>query len=188
MSDYLIMSDEQLLVLCRENKPQALEVLTVRYMKTAKGIASSLGISADEFSDYVQEGMIGFLSAVYSYKDGSQARFSTYAFVCIKNRMLSVLRKASAKGSIPPALTVSLEDSSAQLLDELTPEEQFISEKNTEDILSAIDKLSAQENAVFRLHLAGLSYEEIAEKLSITSKAVDGTLQRARKKLRKSLS
>lgn len=188
MTDYLTMSDEQLLKLGRDNCPKALDVLTARYMKVAKGIASTLGVSADEISDYVQEGMIGFLSAVYSYEEDRQAKFSTYAFACIRNRMLSVMRKSSAKGNIPPALTISLEDRSANLLNELTPEQQLISEKNIEDILTAIDKLSTQEKAAFRLQLAGLSYDEIAEKLSLTAKAVDGTLQRARKKLRKALS
>lgn len=188
MTDHLTMSDEQLLRLCNNNCPQALEVLTARYMTVAKGIASTLGVTADEIPDFVQEGMIGFLSAVYSYKEGRQTKFSTYAFTCIRNRMLSVLRKSVAKGNIPPSLTVSYEEQSSQLLNELTPEEQIISERNTEDILSAIDRLSPQEKAAFRLCLAGLSYEEIAEKLSLTAKAVDGTLQRARKKLRKALS
>ncbi len=188
MTNYLTMSDEQLLKLSRDNCPQALDELSARYMKLSKGIASSLGVAPGEIPDYVQEGMIGFLSAVYSYEEGRHTRFSTYAFACIRNRMLSVLRRSAAKGNIPPSLTVSYEEQSLQLLNELTPEEQIISEKNIQDILSAIDRLSPQEKAVFRLQLAGLSYEEIAEKLSITAKAVDGTLQRARKKLRNALS
>ncbi len=188
MTNYLTMSDEQLLKLYGDNCPQALEVLTARYMKTARGIASTLGVTPDEIPDLVQEGMIGFLSAVYSYKEGRQTKFSTYAFACIRNRMLSVLRKSAAKGNIPPSLTVSYEEQSSQLLNELTPEEQIISERNTEDILSAIDKLSPREKEAFRLQLAGLCYEEIAGKMSLTVKAVDGTLQRARKKLRKALS
>ena len=124
MTDYLTMSDEQLLKLYGDNCPQALEALTARYMKTARGIASTLGVTPDEIPDFVQEGMIGFLSAVYSYEEGSRAKFSTYAFACIRNRMLSVLRKSAAKGNIPPALTVSYEEQSSQLLNELTPEEQ----------------------------------------------------------------
>ncbi len=188
MTDYLTLSDEQLLQFYSEDCQQALEALTDRYMKTAKLIAKSLGIPSGETSDYVQEGMIGFLSAVCSYEKSRQTKFSSFACACIKNRMLSVLRKSAAKGNIPAELIVSYEEQSQNLLSDLTPEEQVISEKNIVDILSAIENLTAQEQSVFRLYLTGLSYEEIAEKMSVTVKAVDGTLQRARKKLRKTLS
>ncbi|MBQ7294764.1 MAG: sigma-70 family RNA polymerase sigma factor [Clostridia bacterium] len=188
MTDYLTMSDEQLLQLYSEDCQQALETLTDRYMKTSKLIAKSLSIPSSETCDYVQEGMLGFLSAVYSYDKSRHTKFSTFAYVCIKNRMLSVLRKSAAKGNIPQELTVSYEEQAQNILSDLTPEEQLISERNITDILSAIEKLSPQEQKVFRLYLTGLSYDEIAEKLSVTAKAVDGTLQRARKKLRNSLS
>ena len=188
MADYLTLSDEQLLQLNKEGCRQALEALTDRYMTVAKLIAKSLCIPSEEASDYVQEGMLGFLSAVCSYDESRQTKFSTFAYVCIKNRMLSVLRKTAAKGNIPPELTVSYEEQAQSLLSHLTPEAQLISEKNIDDILCAAEKLSPQEQKVFSLYLTGMTYEEIAEKLSVTVKAVDGTLQRARKKLRKALS
>ena len=37
------------------------------------------------------------------------------------------------------------------------------------------------------LYLSGVSYSDIAEKLNLSQKAVDGTLQRAKKKLREKL-
>ncbi len=188
MTNYLTLSDEQLLQLHKEGCQQALEALTDRYMTVARLIAKSLCIPSDETPDYIQEGMLGFLSAVCSYDESRQTKFSTFAYVCIKNRMLSVLRKAAAKGNIPQELMVSYEEQSQSLLSHLTPETQLISERNIDDILCAVEKLSPQEQKVFRLHLTGLSYEEIAEKLSVTVKAVDGTLQRARKKLKKALN
>ena len=188
MSDLVSMSDEQLVKLYSENFTEALDILSARYMKISQSIASSLGICADEFSDYVQEGMIGFLSAVCCYEESRQARFSTYACACIKNRMLSVLRKSAAKSNIPAELTVSFEQQSPCVSGELTPEQYIISERNISDILCAIDNLSDREKSAFRLFLAGFSYDELAQKLSLTPKAVDGTLQRARKKLRKVLS
>ena len=42
--------------------------------------------------------------------------------------------------------------------------------------------LSKSEYDVLMLYGNGLSYKEIAEKLSVTEKAVDNALQRARKK------
>ena len=46
--------------------------------------------------------------------------------------------------------------------------------------------LSPLERRILQLYLEGCSYQEIAERLSITSKAVDNGLQRIRRKLRDS--
>lgn len=188
MADLSFLSDEQLLSLYKQDNNQAAEILADRYMKKAGAIAAALRVPTDEFADYVQEGMLGFLSAVYAYDENKHTGFSPFACACIKNRILSALRKSSAKGKIPPTLTVPYDETNKCLVSSITPEEHLISEKNYNDIQKAINCLSKQEQLAFRLYLTGLSYEEIAAKLSLTLKAVDGTLQRARKKLRKSIS
>ena len=48
--------------------------------------------------------------------------------------------------------------------------------------------LSKSEYDVLMLYGNGLSYKEIAEKLSVTEKAVDNALQRARKKVQGGLN
>lgn len=188
MADYSALSDENLVSLYKKDDDFAAEALAARYMKKAGAIASQLGVSADEKADLIQEGMIGFLSAVYSYDDKRQVSFSGFACACIKNKMLSALRKNSAARKIPQSLTVPYEEVNESLVNDMTPEQQLISEKNSNDIENAINELSKQEQLAFRLYLTGLTYEQIALKLSLTPKAVDGTLQRARKKLRKALS
>ncbi len=188
MADFSFLSDEQLLSLYKQENNQAAEVLADRYIKKAGAIVGSLHVPTDEFADLVQEGMLGFLSAVYAFDEKKQSSFSPFACACIKNRMLSALRKSSAKGKIPSALTVPYDEDNNCLVSNMTPEEHIIAEKNFNDIVKAISELSKQEQLAFRLYLTGMTYEEIASKLSITQKAVDGTLQRARKKLRKTLS
>ena len=188
MIDYLILSDEELISLFENEDHEALEVLTGRYMEKAQIIAGTLSVPSSEISDLVQEGMIGFLSAVYSYDKNKQTSFSTFASACIKNRMLSELRKSAAKRKIPKELIVSYDEQSQNLISHMTPEQYLISEKNSNDIVMAIEALTEREAMTFKLHLAGFSYDEISERLSVTTKAVDSALQRARKKLRKTLS
>ncbi len=188
MSVYEALSDEELVSLCAKEDEKALGVLCTRYMKKARIIAFSLGVPSDDLNDLVQEGMLGFLSAIFAYKIGSSANFNTFASACIKNRMVSVLRKSFAKGKIPQELIVSYDEQAQSVSTQMTPEEKLISEKNVSDIVKALGKLTTQEEKAFSLYLEGMSYENIAQKLSLTVKAVDGTLQRARKKLRKALS
>ncbi len=184
MIDYQTLSDEELISFYGEDDCQALEVLTDRYMKKALIIAHKLSVPADEISDFVQEGMIGFLSAVHFFNTNRRVSFSTFASTCIKNRMLSELRSSGAKRKVPKELIVSYDEQPGSFCVDISPEEYLISEKNAQDIIKAIGELSQREQAAFKLYLAGHSYCEIAEKLSVSEKAVDGTLQRARKKLR----
>lgn len=183
------MSDEELVTLCKANNSEAFSLLTARYSEKARLTALSFRNTAFENDDLVQEAMIGFLSAVYSFSENKECSFTTYAQRCMKNRILTVIRSSNSKKRIPSELVVPLEQS--ENLSDIAPsaEESFISQNEAEYISSLISQsLTKQEREIFMLYLTGMSYEEIAKKAGITPKAVDGTLQRARKKLREKLS
>ena len=187
--NYSLLSDEELVTFCKENNEEALSLLTSRYSEKAKLIALSFKNVHIETEDLIQEGMIGFLSAVYSFNGDRGASFSTYAGHCIRNRLLSVVRSTCSKKRIPFDMTVPLQSDSDIRENVPSPEEHIISQKEAEYISSVISSsLSLQEKNIFMLHLTGMTYDEIAKLCSITSKAVDSTLQRARKKLREKLS
>ncbi len=188
MVNYSLMNDEELVKLSQNNDRSALSELSLRYSKVSFGIASTFAENSDVCDDLSQEGMMGFLSAVYSYKDTSKASFLTYASRCIRNRILSALRKSTSNKRIPDSLLISLEQISETFADHDTPEELFISHNNAEFITSLIEELlSAQEKDVLTLFLSGISYSNIAKQLDLSQKAVDSTLQRAKKKLREKL-
>lgn len=188
MDNYFQLSDEQLVFLAVERDDEALAVLTERYMNVAKYIALSFSSDSEVISDLVQEGMIGFLGAVYSYDKDGGASFNTYASRCMKNRIIGVLRATNTKRHIPEDMIVSLDSQINSGARELTPEESLLSDKNAEYITSVINgELSEREREIFMLHLAGSSYCDIAKKTDTTVKSVDSALQRARKKLKKRL-
>lgn len=187
--NYSALNDEQLVFLSQDNDSQAISELSIRYSKVSFAIASTFTSDSEECADLSQEGMIGFLSAVYSYREGSGASFLTYASRCIRNRILSALRKSSSNKHIPHSLLVSLEQISETSADPHTPENLVVSESNARMISSLIEEhLSDQEKRVLTLFLTGISYSDIARELSLSQKAVDSALQRARKKLREKMS
>lgn len=187
--DYSLLGDEDLVALCKKSDSEALSFLTAKYMKKARLSALSFKDSSFESEDLVQEAMIGFLSAVYSFRNDCECSFETYASRCIRNRMISIMRTASSKKRVPSELVVSFEEETQLTQSSPSPEEDFFSEKEAQYISSVItSSLTKQENRVFVLHLTGMSYEEISKSTGISVKAVDGTLQRARKKLREKLS
>ncbi len=188
MADYPALNDEELVNLSQNNDRKALSELSLRYSKVSFGIASTFAENSDICDDLSQEGMIGFLSAVYSYKDNKNASFLTYASRCIRNKILSALRKSTSTKRIPDSLLISLEQISETFADNDTPEELFITRNNAEFITSLIEELlSDQEKDVLTLFLSGNSYSDIAKQLELSQKAVDSTLQRAKKKLREKL-
>ena len=72
----------------------------------------------------------------------------------------------------------SIEDSAK------TPEELLMCREQLDQLLLRLQSvLSKSEYDVLMLYGNGLSYKEIAERLSVTEKVVDNALQRARKKV-----
>ena len=85
MVNYSALSDEELVRLSQNNDTEAISELSLRYGKVSFAIASTFTSDSEECADLSQEGMIGFLSAVYSYGENGNASFLTYASRCIRN-------------------------------------------------------------------------------------------------------
>ncbi len=178
--DYRDFSDESLVELARSENEEAFARLISRYSAMLHRLAAQYSeTSALDTEDLAQEGLLGLLSAVRTYRpDG--AAFGTFACACMRNRMLTALRRAQG---IPPVLedteepaaeTPSADDPAALLVrrEEL--------EALREHLRSALTELEYQ---VLTRYLAAYSYEEIARSLSVSRKAVDNALQRLRRKL-----
>ena len=131
--------------------------------------------------DYFQEGVVGFLSAVHTFKVDGGARFSTYACACALNRMRNLLRQC-AKGSAFVTVPLETDDEIAGYSPD--PQQLTQTRDEVEQVLERIETtLSSFEKQVLRLYLDGLSYAEAAQNLGTNTKAVDNAMQRIRRKL-----
>lgn len=201
MIEYTNCDDETLLKLSAEGDRYAEGTLAERYARLVRICARPLFLAGGDSEDLIQEGMLGLLSAIRQYRPDMNASFKTFAELCIKNRMITAIRKASSNKHTPLNAGVSLE---ALLSDEsrtaefayaelfqCSPEEQVLareSEKYTEELFLSLDKvLSKLERAVLHEYLNGNSYKEIAQSLLKDEKAVDNAIQRIRRKLAQSL-
>ncbi|MBR3817508.1 MAG: sigma-70 family RNA polymerase sigma factor [Clostridia bacterium] len=186
--DYSLLKDEELVILSKSNNESAFSVLTKRYTDVAVIISAAFTDTDIEREDMIQEAMIAFLGAVYSFSGEKGCSFKTYTSRCMRNRIVSILRNLSSKKRVPSFLTVSIEEN-PDLISAPSPEESVTTENTAELIHSVIaQSLTEKEKQVFALFLTDYRYEEIANRLGMTPKAVDNTLHRARKKLREKLS
>ncbi len=181
------MTDEELAQMAREGCEDAFSLLVRRLTPMVKRQSLSFQSSLLEKEDLAQEGLMGLFSAVRTYHPG-EASFRTYACVCIRNCILSAVKRSNAARCIPVSELVSMEDS------EETP---LISAGGGEDPAQLVDQkedtfllhgrlrelLSEKEYQVLMLYLQAYSYEEIAQLTKISAKSVDNALQRVRRKM-----
>ncbi len=178
-------ADLQTLVLAAQRGDSAaFSRLSVEFLPYVRKRAERLHTVSLDADDLTQEGMLGLLSAVHTYKSDAQASFLTYAGACIQNRMLSALRRAEGGKSIHGASVIPLPEYDLPAL-ELPLEEQQDLRDECERLLTLVEtRLSLREQTVLKLFLSGLSYREIAAQIGIAPKSVDNALQRVRHKLK----
>lgn len=172
------ITDDQLIPLIRSGNEEAFDVLVARYTALLQRLSAHYATaSAVEAEDLAQEGLLGLLSAVNTYRVGGAASFATYARTCMRNRMISVIRRVQ-------------DDRLVQCIDQepAVPEEDpaalMVRKEEITSLRSHLQSvLSDTEYRVFMRYLSTYSYEEIASSLSMERKAVDNALQRARRKL-----
>lgn len=181
------LSDEALVDIVHKQeapmKSDEMAQLVYRYTRNIRIKASKLKNSGVESDDLLQEGFLGLLDAIRSYRP-ERGGFAGFADVCINNRMMSAVNKAEKNPQ-----TSDEDFDFEKLSDEHTCAEDYVilKERNGELYAKLETLLSKREFEVLRLYLAGFSYKEIAERLNITGKSVDNSLSRAKFKLKSRL-
>ncbi|MBQ1546731.1 MAG: sigma-70 family RNA polymerase sigma factor [Clostridia bacterium] len=183
------LSDSELVKLWAEggkSAEEAFDMLTKRYIGLVLSITMKYRVSGHEPQDLTQEGLLGLLSAVQTYKEDRGASFKTYASACINHRIAELLRKSGTNARRAMTDYISIyEEGVTEVPGGVEPEQLVLSQEGLEALRKAIlEILSDREQKVLKLYLGGSSYSQIAEKLNITDKSVDNAIQRIRKKLR----
>ena len=183
--------DEALVKLALSGDDSAMAQLIAVAMPIAGAKAAAQQAKNNRLSaeDLVQEGMLGFLSALKTYSASKGTSFRTYAGACIGNRIISAVRLHNNTGNYSLTSAVSISDEPQTAAGETDPQNIMIERERLEDFRNLIEGglLSDFEKNVLECRLSGLSYGETAKKLGTTSKAVDNALARIRKKIRSSV-
>ena len=183
-SDFEACSDAELALEIKSGNKSAFDEITKRYRGLVSSIARRYSAAGLEHSDFMQEGLIALLSACKAYNPDNKATFKNFAAVCISNRFFSVIRSANTKGAIPYEQIVPIEGIEISDQNQSNPETLILQQESSRDLQNIIkNKLSLLEQNVLKLYLNGYSYQEIADKLSISSKSVDNALVRIRRKI-----
>ena len=181
--DYSILSDEELVELSKKDDDRATDFLIERNKSFIKSIAHGYFLEGGDTEDLIQEGMIALYKAIRSFSREGGATFKTYATKCIKNAMLTIIRKYNTIKSKPMFQYEPLDDNMETVVT-IDPQDSVINNESAEELMLCYQKiLSGLEYKILKLYLSGYSYLEIGEKLNKPVKSVDNAIQRIRKKL-----
>ena len=189
--------DEALCLLAAAGSRLAEETLVTRYNRLVRTCARPFFLAGGDSEDLTQEGMVGLITAVREYDAGKEASFRTFAEVCIRNRLYSVLRASARDKQQPLNQSLSLDDShfdsnpltsGTNNLAQRNPEDFLIDREHTAALLSGVRKqLSEFEAKILGFYLDGLSCREIAKAVNKPPKSVDNAVQRIRRKVARQL-
>ena len=186
------MSDEALCTALQNGTSAAGDILAHRYRKLVRCCAHPYFFFVCYSEDLLQEGMFGLIKAMREFRADREASFQTFAEVCIRSRLCSVIRASRAGKHSPLNESVPL---NAFLLDaqpqysQLDPEDLLIDREKAAALLNQVrSQLSELEVRVLDLYLDGCSCGEIAATVGKSYKSVDNAVQRIRRKIGRQIS
>ena len=189
--------DEALCLLAVGGNRLAEETLVTRYNRLVRTCARPFFLAGGDSEDLTQEGMVGLITAVREYDAGKEASFRTFAEICIRSRLYSVLRASARDKQQPLNQSLSIDNpyfdsnpltSGTNNLAQRNPEDFLIDREHTAALLSGVRKqLSEFEAKILGFYLDGLSCREIAKAVNKPPKSVDNAVQRIRRKVARQL-
>jgi len=180
--------DVRLMIGVRDDDPSAFEDLVEAYQQRLVGVMHHLIGNAEEAEDLAQEVFLRVYRARKKYR--ARCKFSTWLFTIANNLALNALRRRQRK----PVVPLNVRDSgplgprpAEQLVrDRAAQPVQHVQQRELAVIVQqALAGLNERQRmAVVLNKFEDMSYEEIAEVMQLSTKAVKSLLSRARTNLR----
>lgn len=187
-----------LIIKAKDHDEEAIETLLGVFKPKVIAIAREYFLVGAEFDDLLQEGMIGLYKAIGVYDETKNHSFSAFASLCIHRQLQNAVKNANRKKNNPlnsyvpikyyDGSSSSEEDNVMKLVivdDNSDIEKNYIDQEINTIVISKVkDILTDEQFYILKQFLNGDSYSLIAERMNLTTKQIDNTLQSIKKKLR----
>ena len=162
----------------------AFETLVLEYEKNVYNIALRMTGNSEDAADMTQEAFIKAYNSLQAFRGDS--KFSVWLYRIVSNVCLDFLRSKNRR----PTVSLSVEDDDGEdaqldVADESQSPELLLDRKLTRDsVRRGLDSLPPDYRQILLLReIQGLSYDEIAQALSLEVGTVKSRIFRARKRL-----
>ena len=177
------MTDEELAVLSAHSVEAEAELLK-RYFRLVRFHAGRYASTPTDADDLTQEGLITLLRVMKEFDASQNKKFSSFAQVCIINKMRSLVR-SQQNIALPDEELIQKIEEKGGFINSETPESILMQKESYESCrMQVMALLSDKEWNILQYVLQGASYAETAERLHISVKSVDNAMQRIRRKMR----
>lgn len=179
----------ELIARIKEHDDDAFRQLLEDYRRIIYKIIYSFNLEMGDFmmdmDEMYQEASLSLYEAVMSFEMDKKMKFSSFAYMVIRRRLISLLRSYRHKGGEP----LSLDKDDYQLIEAATlvndNPEAYHREKDFEEFLDGfIDGLNEEDRKLIEYRNADLSYKEIAERLKVSNKRIDNRLRLLKKRFK----
>lgn len=192
--NYKNFNDYELLDQIYSCNEDANEILIYKYRPLIVSLAKKFiqySQGGVDLNDLIQEGMLGLNEAINTFREDKEANFGTYARLCIRRRLVSLIKSTRTQKNMILNESISIEDQDTNVLDKFLIDNSFDPSSMVEEydyqeqIINKLnEKLTDFESQVFELKKDGFEYREIADILDKDPKAIDNAIQRIKTKLK----
>ncbi len=194
------LDDDAIIAKIKQGDDAAMDYMLKKYGTLVKREIRTVYIIGAETEDLAQEGMIGLFKAIRDYDAGKDAKFFSFATLCVRRQIRTAITTSNRKKHKPLNTYISIytEDNEygATMLDDMeaerdgdNPEDVILKREQWITLADMINtKLSKFERQVISLYLEGMPYGDIATKLGKPTKSIDNALHRIRTKLSLTIS
>ena len=173
---------DEIIKQAKSGNQSAIEQLVNNYKALIRSYANKFYLVGGDKDDLLQEGMLGLFYAI-TYYDEDKGAFPSFVELCVLRQILDAVKRDNGVKQKPLYNYVELD---ALVLTDLadSPLEKLLKKEYSAKLTRLInEKLTPYERNVLTMFADGYSYDDIAFKTNKSYKAVDGALQRARRKL-----
>ncbi|MBR5128209.1 MAG: RNA polymerase sporulation sigma factor SigH [Roseburia sp.] len=195
LEKYQNLTDEELIEQLRIGDEKIMDFILDKYKPLVRKKTNAMYLIGGDTDDLIQEGMIGLFKAIRDYNSEKESSFFHFADLCISRQLYTAVEASNRKKHAPLNSYISLysgtNEDGVVLADALiatvadNPEQMMIDQENMVLFLDRIKgRLSKMECQVLDYYLSGLNYQQIAEEMKKSPKAIDNALQRIKTKIR----
>ena len=112
----LTLDDNALLNLISEGNDDAVSALVLRYLSLVRKKVSGIHLASMDADDLTQEGVIGLMDAIRTYRKDGGSSFATYASTCVDNRIRKAIAHANTGKNRAFASSLTLDEAPVTML------------------------------------------------------------------------
>lgn len=148
---YETLPDEELAKRAQSNDSAAVNELLHRHKSLVNKAVRRFFLPSGDTDDLVQEGMVALFNAIMNYDEKAGASFTTFAYICVRKRIIGLIRKSSSGKNRALNDSVPLDDIE---IASGNPETVYIEEERETLLMREIESvLSEEEQRIFTLIL-----------------------------------